>query len=56
MSKKTKHSCKDNWHWECVGDMRVYREENKNKIYRVKCGICGREEEVDSNGKPLGEK
>ena len=31
--------------------MRVYREENKKRIYRVTCGICGREAEVDSEGK-----
>jgi len=55
-NRTKKHSCKDHWHWECLGDMRIYREENNKKIYKVRCGICGREDEVDSSGKPIREE
>ena len=49
--KKTKkHKCSDNWYWEQIGGIRVFREVGKKKVYRVFCGVCGKAEEVDSAG------
>lgn len=49
--KPHKHWCSDHWHWEQLGGMRLFREEGRQKIYKVRCGVCNRHAEVNSAGK-----
>lgn len=45
-----KHSCKKHWEWEQICGMRVCRQINRIRVYSVRCAICGRYEQVYSNG------
>ena len=32
--------CGSPWHWEQIQGLRLYRQEGRNRVYRVKCPTC----------------